>query len=153
MVLHSCIASVDRLVSMVVESGDPVELGDLATALDTVALEVGQLKHPPFDPTHWPQPPRRAHQEAYRAVGARFPQLGLYVTVLEPLDVGAQQLGTGDAVDDLTDIVLDLKDARWRWMNTSQLDAIWHLRRSFEAHWGKHLRSLQVVVHLLLTRA
>jgi hypothetical protein len=31
----------------------------------------------------------------------------------------------------------------WRWENTSQSDALWHLEFSYRTHWRAHLRGVQ----------
>lgn len=47
------------------------------------------------------------------------------------------------------DLLLDLKDVRWRLNNTSVDDALWHLNQSFQSRWGQHLRELQLYLHVL----
>ncbi len=41
--------------------------------------------------------------------------------------LGYPVYGTGDAVDDLSDIIKDLKQINWRLQNTSYLDTIWYV--------------------------
>ena len=49
-----------------------------------------------------------------------------------------------DPLDDLTDLVLDLKEIHQRWAVTSPADARFHFHLLFRAHWGLHLRRLQL---------
>lgn len=49
-----------------------------------------------------------------------------------------------DPLDDLTDLVLDLKKIHQRWVVTSPADARFHFHLLFRAHWGVHLRRLQL---------
>jgi hypothetical protein len=52
--------------------------------------------------------------------------------------------GIADPLDDLTDLVLDLKEIHQRWTVTSPADARFHFHLLFRAHWGLHLRRLQL---------
>jgi hypothetical protein len=52
-------------------------------------------------------------------------------------------------MNDIVDILLDLKGVLWRFQNTSADDALWELTRSFKSHWGRHLRELQLYLHVL----
>ncbi len=76
----------------------------------------------------------------------RFPDYGLYRAAgTLPED----EFLVGDAIDDLTDIALDLSAVAWLWEHAGESDALWEFHRSFETHWGSHLRALQVYVHEL----
>ena len=57
---------------------------------------------------------------------------------------------TGDAVDDLTDIVHDLSDVAWCWDHTGPDEAIWRFRFGFQTHWGQHLFNLRSYIHAAL---
>jgi hypothetical protein len=50
-------------------------------------------------------------------------------------------------IDDILDIARDLTEIIWRYENTSKDDVLWHFEFLFRAHWGRHLRSLQVYLH------
>jgi hypothetical protein len=58
-------------------------------------------------------------------------------------------MGVGDGIDDIADILLDHKDVLWRLKNTSIDDGLRDLKKSFESHWGSHLRELQLYLHVL----
>ena len=88
------------------------------------------------------------YDERRRLVDRAFPMLGLYASVAEAVNLGDQsEFSTCDAADDLADIVGDLAEVAWRWSNTSEDDARWYFRWSYDAHWGAHLRSLQLYLH------
>ncbi|MDX1627713.1 MAG: DUF5063 domain-containing protein, partial [Fulvivirga sp.] len=51
------------------------------------------------------------YQAEYECICELFPELGYYHEVIEPLNLSSEpQTGTGDAADDLTDIVVDIKN-------------------------------------------
>jgi hypothetical protein len=49
----------------------------------------------------------------------------------------------GDAIDDITDIAVEMEEIEWRWKNTSEADALWHFRFGASRHWIDHMRQLQ----------
>lgn len=78
----------------------------------------------------------------------RFHNYGLYGAppLLEP---GKEdELPTGDAIDDITDIAIDLHEAAWTWDNIGPDDGLWVFHIGFESHWGLHLRKLQAYLHM-----
>mgnify|MGYP005997437583 CR=1 FL=1 len=48
----------------------------------------------------------------------------------------------GDSVDDLSDIIKDLLEVKWRFENTSNNDAIWHFNFLMKNHSEQHLLDL-----------
>ena len=52
------------------------------------------------------------------------------------------ELATRDAIDDLTDIIKDLLVVKWRFENTSKIDAIWDFEFSMRTHSKQHLVDL-----------
>lgn len=53
----------------------------------------------------------------------------------------------GEGRDDISDIVLDLKEVLWYFENTSKDNALWYFENSYKSHWGRHLRELQLYLH------
>ncbi|GEL69463.1 DUF5063 domain-containing protein [Myxococcus virescens] len=121
--------------------------GALRAALDRLALAY-HFAAVPFDQTKHPDAPRADYWSLRECIAPLFPALGLYNEALHIVDkVGESELSIGDAIDDLTDIAMDLHSVLFRWENTSEEDALWHFRFGFETHWGLHLRSLQLYLH------
>ena len=90
--------------------------------------------------------PRREYNAIRAEVGLRFPSYGLYRSAgTEPDD----EFLVGDAIDDITDIAMDLSGVLWLWENVGEADALWQFHFDFGAHWGSHLRGLQWYVHEL----
>ena len=63
------------------------------------------------------------------------------------MKVGEAALNVGDAVDDIADIAMDLDDVLCRWTESPD-DALWHFVHGFNAHWGEHLRALQLYLYV-----
>lgn len=125
----------------------------LVKSLDAVALAY-HFAEDSFDPTNSPKPPDNDYQQLRTIISARFPSLGFYN---RPSEIATQitqaSIVVGDAIDDLTDIILDLQAIKWRWENTNIDDALWHYRLTFEIHWGQHLRDLQWYLHDLMSES
>lgn len=68
-------------------------------------------------------------------------------------ELGESKVLLGDGIDDIVDILLDLKGVLWRFSNTSVDDALWHLNQDYQYHWGLHLRNLQLYLHMLASGA
>ena len=76
-----------------------------------------------------------------------FPDFGCYNTPEGvTIDVGESPCAVGDAIDDLHDIVSELREVEWRWSNTSPADALFHFEFTYGSHWQHHLRWLQVYI-------
>ena len=61
-------------------------------------------------------------------------------------NIGSPEVTAGDALDDLADIAVDLQEVLDR-AKVSIDEAVWEFRFGFAAHWGTHLRWLQVYLH------
>ncbi len=72
-----------------------------------------------------------------------FPEFGLYHNLhdFHKFEQKAD-LTLGDAVDDLTDIILDLLEIKWRKENNSENDAWWFFELIFYGHTQQHLIDL-----------
>ena len=91
----------------------------------------------------YPRPKKIDYKEIRQKVSHNFPSFGFYHSVLNPLNIIEKaELGLEDAVDDLTDIILDLLEINWRFENNSKEDALWHLKFMFNAHFKDHLLNL-----------
>lgn len=101
-----------------------------------------------FDNTDYDDNSNHEYSETRKKVEKRFPKLGFYNLALDVTEnIGTSDVVTGDAIDDITDIVKDLLDVQWRFENTSDNDALFNFEFSFRTHWGRHLRILQFYVH------
>jgi hypothetical protein len=129
--------------------GEPVvRLQALARTLDALAMAVHQTQASDDDGDHVPSPSGR-YNALRRAISPRFPELGLYATIVPGPPTDLQGV-VGDAIDDLVDIALDLEAVLWRVEHVNLQDAMWHFRFGFISHWGQHLLELRGHVHHLL---
>jgi hypothetical protein len=82
----------------------------------------------------------------------RFPSLGYYHTCMNPLDVtGTAQNGTGDAIDDLADIYIDLARGYEYFKGGDLENAAWFWKLTFH-HWGKHALDLQRILFEIISK-
>lgn len=118
----------------------------LALALDRLALAYHFADYK-FDETDYPDAPRKDYQELRKIVSALFPEYGYYnVTARISVEISEGGLHVGDAIDDITDIAIDMNEVLWLWENTSVDNALWEFRQGYENHWGMHLRCLQLYI-------
>lgn len=123
----------------------PPSLDRLAHSLDDLALLVHETPEgAPADSNL--EPPEAEFKDTYDVLAARFPDFGFY-PVADPLSAPGEEQMLGDAIDDLADIVGDLREVIWRYENLGQADAFWHLHDLYRIHWGRHLRDLSGYVH------
>lgn len=125
----SILAAIDRLLSAYhsTPAGDPSE-DDIDPPLEDYILRYRAL---------------------YQTLGRRFPELGLYPSILS-FDELLQQTSVNDAIDDLADLVLDMRDVVRRAEHLGLDDAHWHFRLHY-IHWGEHARDLGRLLYELLT--
>jgi len=94
--------------------------------------------------------PENDYSAIRKAAEDRFPNWGCYNTPKDVTENIAQsELLAGDAIDDITDIVNDLKMVLWSYQNENEINALWHLQDSYNGHWRWHMRNLQVYLHCL----
>ena len=80
-----------------------------------------------------------------KVVSAHFHDLGYYNTPSSiTQQLGEAEIEVGDAIDDLTDIAIELYDVLWRFDHTSADDAFWYFTNSYSTHCEQHLRELQL---------
>lgn len=74
---------------------------------------------------------------------SNFPELGLYKTIIDINDIdNLKANAVGDALDDLTDIILDLLEIKWRVENNSLADGLWYFELIFYGHTQQHMLDL-----------
>ncbi len=117
----------------------------LVQALDRLVAEMHDVRFE-FDDTDYPEAPGLAYEVARRLVLSRFPDFGPYSVPASVLPEN-EELMLGDSVDDLADVIIELRDVEWRFEHTSEADALWYLENGFRTHWAAHVRWLQVFLH------
>ncbi|MET4084229.1 hypothetical protein ABIB40_004203 [Pedobacter sp. UYP30] len=76
-------------------------------------------------------------------VESNFKEYGIYKSVfdLNKLD-NLEESSIGDAIDDLTDIISDLLEIKWRIENNSFADGLWFFELTFTNHTQQHILNL-----------
>ena len=76
-------------------------------------------------------------------VESNFENFGFYKTILDINNFeNHQEDAIGDAVDDLTDIIKDLLEVKWRIENNSLEDGLWFFNFIFRSHTQQHILDL-----------
>jgi len=95
------------------------------------------------DNKDYPEPPDQNYEELYKNVGNKFKDYGHYNLAKDIEDnLANPELMVADAIDDIVDIYIEMKEIQWRFINTSKDDAL-ELFSQMYGHWGFHLRELQ----------
>jgi len=96
-----------------------------------------------FDKTDFPDFDKSQLPDIRQNVQSNFKDYGPYKAILDINDVhNLKDNAIGDAIDDLTDIIIDLLEIKWRIENNSLADALWFFELSFYSHTQKHLLDL-----------
>lgn len=117
----------------------------LAEALDR--LVVTYHATPDASPSDdGPDAPEEEGARIREQLAARFPDYGYYPVVDAAGVPGAEPPMVGDAIDDLLDLTLDMRETIWLADHVGIDDAHWLFRLQY-FHWGKHARELGLYLH------
>jgi hypothetical protein len=97
-----------------------------------------------FDGQDYPEFDRSLHAEVRQNVQLNFTDFGYYRTVIDINDISSlnDDFAIGDAIDDLSDIILDLMEVKWRYENNSEADGLWFFQFIFNSHTQQHILDL-----------
>jgi hypothetical protein len=124
--------------------GPPPDDAALAAALDSLLASYHRTSEArPSDSET--EPLREDRPLVASEVAARFPGYGYY-PVADPTASPAEAAKTGDAIDDLLDLTLCMRQVSWRAENLGIDDAAWYFRLDY-FHWGRHARELALYLH------
>ena len=94
--------------------------------------------------------PRSGGPALYQEVAIRFQNYGYY-PISDPVGSpeNAEAAMVGDAIDDLADLTLDMRQVVWLAEHLGLDDAHWYYRLHY-FHWGRHARELALYLHARL---
>ena len=96
-----------------------------------------------FDESDYDEEPDFDYDEIRQNVKSNFPDFDWYSMVMDLNRLEPNvEIGIGDALDDLTDIIKDLLAVKWKMDNTSEMDALWEFELSMRTHSEQHLIDL-----------
>ena len=103
-----------------------------------------------YDDAGYPDVDRSGLQDIRSHVQSNFPDFGLYyeMTAISDWD-SAKVRPVGDAIDDLSDIIRDLMEIKWRYENNSPANGLWYFQLIFPVHTRDHLLGLLKYLVLL----
>lgn len=97
-----------------------------------IQYEYDDTDYPDFDKTQFPN--------IIENIKSNFNDFGFYKTVLDINDIDNHtDIGLGDAIDDLSDITLDLLEIKWRIENNSLNNGLWYFEIIFPFHTQQHM--------------
>lgn len=100
-----------------------------------IQYEYDDKEYPDFDKNQFPN--------IIQNIQCNFKEFGVYKTVLDINDIDNNtDIGLGNAIDDLSDIILDLLEIKWRMENNSLNDGLWFFETIFPFHTQQHILDL-----------
>ena len=96
-----------------------------------------------FDETDFPNFDQSQLPDIRQNVSSNFKDFGFYKTILDLNDVNdLTDIALGDAIDDLSDIIMDLLEIKWRIENNSLADGLYYFQLIFHGHSQQHIIDL-----------
>jgi hypothetical protein len=96
-----------------------------------------------FDETDFPDFDKSQLPDIRQNVESNFKDYGFYKTILDITDIdNLKDNAIGDAIDDLSDIITDLLEIKWRIENNSLADGLWFFELTFYSHTQQHIIDL-----------
>ncbi len=97
-----------------------------------------------FDENEYSKFDNSNYQNIQENIKSNFPEFGFYNVVLNPSNIvnAEVEVVLGDAIDDLSDIIIDLLEVKWRLENNSYDDGIWFFKFIFTNHTKSHILGL-----------
>jgi hypothetical protein len=96
-----------------------------------------------FDENDYPEFDKSQLPDIRSNITSNFIDFGFYKTVLDIYDfVNLKDSALGDAIDDLSDIIIDLLEVKWRIQNNSLADGLWFFELIFHSHTQQHIIDL-----------
>ena len=96
-----------------------------------------------FEDKEYPDFKKERLPNVIENVRSNFPEFGFYHQVVNchKLDKNPDNV-IGDAIDDLSDVIFDLLEIKWRKENNSEQDALWFFDLIFRSHTKHHVLNL-----------
>lgn len=96
-----------------------------------------------FDETDFSEFDKAEYPDIRQNVTSNFKDFGFYKTILNIEDIdNTKDNALGDAIDDITDIIIDLLEIKWRIENNSLADGLWFFELIFCTHTQQHILDL-----------
>ena len=143
--LKQTLSKIEKLINRITEFGinskvksDNKEL-EIQKLLVKIYSEYLNLEAD-FDDGDFEEEPTFDYDSIKKNIEANFPNFGWYHSVWESHKIIPEaNLATGDAIDDLTDIIKDFLEVKWCFENTTEKNAKWHFHDLMRIHSEQHL--------------
>jgi hypothetical protein len=140
------IPAINEIVKYGLQPGLDIETTDRDRSLEKSLVKIYSLFFEisyEFDNSEYPDFDRKMFPGIRHNIETNFKEFGLYQVISDPSDLtGADNYSIGDAIDDLTDITLDLLQVKWRMENNSLNDGLWYFELMFYGHTQQHILDL-----------
>lgn len=132
------------------EAATQIEIRLILKTLDKIALFIENTEVALENEDDDELIPGFEYQATRRQIEKRFPNWGFYNQCNDiSINIADTTVIVGDAIDDIADIICELKLVLWVFENQSSNNAMWHLNFCYEHHWREHLLYLKLYEHEL----
>lgn len=143
--LRQTLSKIEKLINRITEFGTKPNVDsenktlEIQKLLVEIYAEYLNLKAE-VDIKDYANEPNFDYNSVKENVEKNFPDFGWYHSVWESHKIIPDaEVTTGDAIDDITDIIKDLLEVKWRFKNTSEKDALWYFKDLMRIHSEQHL--------------
>lgn len=140
------IPAINKIITFGLEPNLSVNKSDRDKMLEKSLVKIYSLYFDiqyEYDNTDFGEDKEYRYAEIRKNIESNFPDFGFYKAVPDLMNLDRKDnFGTGDATDDLTDIILDLLEIKRRIENNSLNDGLWYFEFIFSGHTRQHLIDL-----------
>ncbi len=138
------ISAIDEIIKYGMESNVKNENKEKSLERNLVKIYLHYFEiEDPFDSNDYPKFDKSRLPEIRKNIISNFSSFGFYKTVYNITAINdTEDLAIDDTVDDLSDIILDLTETKWRIENNSLSDGLWFFKFIFESHTQQHILNL-----------
>ncbi|TVL97382.1 MAG: DUF5063 domain-containing protein [Candidatus Brocadia sp. WS118] len=143
-IMRDLIPTISNVIKLGLEPNLRIEDKELILEKDLVRIYslYFQIVYKPDD-VDYPSFKTPSLPDIRQNVCSNFPDYDQYKTHLDINNLDdLQDTAIGDAIDDLTDIIRDLIEVKWRIENNGINDGLWFFEHSFRTHTQQHLIDL-----------
>jgi len=148
--IDSIIENIDKLIiygQSHVNTNENNKIKNLELLLVSIYKQIIELPDK-FDKQADIECPKTDYDLIKKQVENNFKGFGYYNVVFNGIEnIKNPETVIGDSIDDLTDIIKDLIEAKWYFENSSLNDAIWQIKFKFESHTRHHILGLLKYIH------
>lgn len=146
MMITKLIHTIDQIVKFGLEPNLKINKNERDLSLEKSLITIYSLYFDinyEHDNTDYSEYNEHKYADIKKNVESNFPDFGFYNIALDLMITDKEDnIAIGDAIDDLSDIILDLLEIKWRIENNNSDDGLWYFQFIFSGHTQQHIIDL-----------